>query len=87
MGGAAIAQFMGEAKRRRDMGLPPRQTEGKPRDASPRVVSWLPLTRKQAQNFMTWTGRGAWAGIGLLVMFWIVVRFIGPALGWWTLQG
>lgn len=81
---------MGEAKRRRDLGLPPRQTgqrSGKPRDTSPRVVSWLPLTRQQAQNFMTWTSRGAWTGIGLLVVLWLVVRFVGPALGWWTLQG
>jgi len=51
------------------------------------VVSWLPLTRQQARSFMTWTSRGAWAGIGLLVVLWLVVRFIGPALGWWTLEG
>ena len=78
---------MGEAKRRRDLGLPPRQTARQPRDTSPRVVSWLPLTRQQAQSFMTWTSRGAWAGIGLLVVVWLVVRLVGPALGWWTLQG
>jgi len=24
-------------------------------------------------------------GIGALALFWIVVRFIGPAVGWWTL--
>ena len=79
---------MGEAKRRRDLGLPPRQTSGrtgKLQDDSPRVVTWLPLTRRQAQSFMTWTSRGAWTGIGLLVVFWLVVRFVGPALGWWTL--
>ena len=80
-------QFMGEAKRRRDLGLSPRQPSGKPRDSSPRVVHWLPLTRQQARSFMTWTSRGAWTGIGLLVVFWLVVRFVGPALGWWTLQG
>ncbi len=78
---------MGEAKRRRDLGLPPRESGGKPKDTSPRLVSWLPLTRQQAQGFMTWTGRGAWAGIGLLVVFWLVIRFLGPALGWWTLEG
>ncbi|SAY39005.1 DUF2839 domain-containing protein [Candidatus Synechococcus spongiarum] len=78
---------MGEAKRRRDLGLPPRQTSRQPRDTSPRVVSWLPLTRQQARSFMTWTSRGAWGGIGLLVVVWLVVRFVGPALGWWTLQG
>lgn len=82
---------MGEAKRRRDLGLPPRQASGQrsgqSRDTSPRVVSWLPLTRQQAQRFMAWTSRGAWAGIGLLVVLWLVIRFVGPALGWWTLQG
>ena len=78
---------MGEAKRRRDLGLPPRQTSSKPRDSSPRVVSWLPLTRQQTRSFMRWTSRGAWVGIGLLVVCWLVVRFVGPALGWWTLQG
>ena len=78
---------MGEAKRRRDLGLPPRQPSGRPRDTSPRVVSWLPLTRQQARSFMTRTSRGAWAGIGLLVVIWLVVRFVGPALGWWILRG
>jgi len=24
-------------------------------------------------------------GIGALVLFWVTVRFIGPALGWWQL--
>ena len=27
----------------------------------------------------------SWFGIGGLVILWIVVRFIGPAAGWWTL--
>jgi hypothetical protein len=45
----------------------------------------LPLTRSQSQQFVALTTRGAWIGIGGLVVFWIVVRFIGPAAGWWTL--
>jgi len=24
-------------------------------------------------------------GIGALALFWITVRFLGPALGWWQL--
>jgi hypothetical protein len=31
------------------------------------------------------TTRGAWIGIGSLVLFWVIVRFIGPAAGWWSL--
>jgi hypothetical protein len=31
------------------------------------------------------TTQGAWIGIGSLVLFWVIVRFIGPAAGWWTL--
>ena len=54
-------------------------------DTSPRVVSWLPLTRNQTQQFMAVTTRGAWIGIGGMVVLWITVRFIGPAAGWWTL--
>ena len=78
---------MGEAKRRSDLGLAPRQATSAPKDTSPRVVSWLPITRKQTQAFMTWSSRAAWAGIALLLVLWIVVRFLGPALGWWTLKG
>jgi hypothetical protein len=25
-------------------------------------------------------------GIAALVLFWLTVRFIGPAAGWWTLS-
>ena len=78
---------MGEAKRRASQGLPPRSTpkSSKPTDTSPRLASWLPLTRNQADRFVALTTRGAWIGIGALVLFWVTVRFIGPAAGWWTL--
>ena len=78
---------MGEARRRSAQGLSPRQSKAsnKATDTSPRVVSWLPLTRNQTQQFMAVTTRGAWIGIGAMVVFWITVRFIGPAAGWWTL--
>ena len=75
---------MGEARRRASQGLPPRQPKTTS-DTSERIVSWLPLTKQQSGQFMAITTRGAWIGIGALVMFWIVVRFIGPAAGWWTL--
>jgi hypothetical protein len=86
---------MGEAKRRAAQGLPPR--EKKPSEkgsgkgqtsgiSSPRLVDWLPLTRDQADRFVSLTTRGAWVGIGALVLFWVTVRFLGPALGWWNLS-
>jgi len=57
---------MGEARRRAAQGLPPRQPKASTKavDTSPRVVSWLPLTRNQTQQFMAVTTRGAWIGIG-----------------------
>ncbi|MEB3183366.1 MAG: DUF2839 domain-containing protein [Cyanobacteriota bacterium] len=78
---------MGEAKRRAAQGLPPRAParSSKPADTSPRLVAWLPLTRNQADRFVAVSTRGAWIGIGALVLFWVTVRFIGPAAGWWTL--
>ena len=77
---------MGEARRRASQGLPPRQKkESAPAANSPRLVSWLPLTQEQGRQFVNWTTRGAWIGIGTLALFWITVRFIGPAAGWWQL--
>jgi hypothetical protein len=78
---------MGEAKRRAAQGLPPRQTKAAAaeRDDSPRLVAWFPLTRNQADRFVQLSTRGAWVGIAALVLFWVTVRFIGPAAGWWNL--
>jgi len=78
---------MGEARRRAAQGLPPRPRPARPSEVgtSPRLVSWLPLTRNQADRFVALSTRGAWVGIGALVLFWVTVRFLGPALGWWTL--
>jgi hypothetical protein len=79
---------MGEAKRRQIQGLPPRQPKANRStgsDTAPRIASWLPLSRDQADRFVTITTKGAWIGITALVIFWITVRFIGPAAGWWTL--
>ena len=74
---------MGEARRRSQEGLPPRQSKTKS-DNSPRIITWLPITEKQRDLFYSTTQRGGWIGIGILIAFWIVVRFIGPAAGWWV---
>jgi hypothetical protein len=79
---------MGEAKRRAIQGLPPRQPKAKPTGASDtagRILPWLPINRQQADRFVQLSTRGAWVGIAALVLFWLTVRFIGPALGWWEL--
>ena len=76
---------MGEAKRRNLQGLPPKTTKRAAVDTSPRLVEWLPFTRNQADQFVSLTTKGAWVGIAALVLFWLTVRFVGPAAGWWTL--
>ncbi|MEH2123900.1 DUF2839 domain-containing protein [Nostoc sp.] len=48
-----------------------------------RILSWVPITKTQGEQFVTWTTRGAWIGIGLMVVGWATIRFIGPAFGWW----
>ena len=74
---------MGEARRRADQGLPPRKTKNS-KDDSPRIFPWLPITFQQREQFFSITKLGAWIGIGICVIVWIVVRFIGPAAGWWV---
>ena len=76
---------MGEAKRRKSLGLPPREVPKKKEiDDSPRVIDWLPITENQKDYFIRLSIRASWLGIALLILLWIVVRFIGPAAGWWT---
>jgi Protein of unknown function (DUF2839) len=61
---------MGDAKRRKEQGTP----------ESKRIVSWLPLTTTQSEDFVRVSTQGAWIGIGLLVVdgainwaeFWLV---------------
>ena len=86
---------MGEAKRRSDQGLAPRgpRPAKAAKDNSPRILPWLPLTQNQGERFVSITTRGAWIGIGALVLglapraaaIVVTVRFIGPAAGWWAL--
>jgi len=76
---------MGEAKRRKNLGLPPRGDAPREEiDDSPRIINWLPFTEKQKNYFIKSSIRASWFGIALLILLWIIVRFIGPALGWWT---
>ena len=76
---------MGEAKRRKNLGLTPKtKLKNSNKDNSPRLFEWLPITENQKDNFIKVTIKGGWVGIGLLILLWIVVRFIGPALGFWT---
>ncbi|MBE9122421.1 DUF2839 domain-containing protein [Tychonema sp. LEGE 07199] len=70
---------MGEAKRRKD-------SIGDEFGKEERIVSWLPITKTQSEDFVRWTSRGSWIGISLLVGWWIVVRFVGPAAGWWVVD-
>ena len=77
---------MGEAKRRKTLGTPPKKNNIKSNeDNSPRFLEWLPLTINQRDSFMKLSIKASWFGIGGLVLLWVVVRFIGPAAGWWTL--
>ena len=70
---------MGEAKRRKT-------ALGENYGQEVRVFPWLPLTKTQSQQFVDWSIRGAWIGIGLLVAWWITVRLLGPTFGWWQVN-
>lgn len=70
---------MGESKRRKE-------TLGEDYGKEARFISWLPLSKSQAQRAYQLTTRGAWVGIGLLVATWVTIRFIGPSFGWWTVD-
>jgi fatty acid desaturase len=67
---------MGEAKRRKT-------ALGEKYGQDPQIFPWLPITKKQAEQFVNLTTRATWIGIGFLVVSWIIIRFIGPAFGWW----
>tara|TARA_Y100000589_G_scaffold327512_1_gene369478 strand:- start:84 stop:329 length:246 start_codon:yes stop_codon:yes gene_type:complete len=76
---------MGEAKRRKNLGIPPREAQVKKQiDNSPRLINWLPFTENQKDYFIKLSIKASWFGIGLLILLWIVVRFVGPVAGWWT---
>lgn len=68
---------MGESRRRQQaLG----ESYGKPEP----IIAGLPISKDMAAKFVTWTSRGAWAGIILMIAAWLTIRFIGPGFGWWT---
>ena len=76
---------MGEARRRLEKGLPARTNKIKnSKNDLTKLSSWWPITQDQKNQFINLTIRGGWFGIGLLVIIWITVRFVGPTLGWWV---
>jgi hypothetical protein len=70
---------MGDSKRRKEH-------LGEKYGQSQTVFPWLPLTKDQAEQFVRWTTRGSWIGIGALAVYWITLRFVGPAFGWWQVN-
>jgi len=70
---------MGEAKRRKE-------ALGEQYGQEKTILPWLPITKTQAEQFVKLTTTGAWIGIGLMIAVWIMVRFIGPGLGWWQVD-
>ncbi|CAA9219908.1 conserved hypothetical protein [uncultured Coleofasciculus sp.] len=70
---------MGEAKRRK-------AALGDKYGQDTKILPWLPISKSQSEQFVKWSTTGAWLGIGLLVAYWITVRFIGPTFGWWDVN-
>ena len=59
---------MGEAKRRKKLGLPPKKNNTKTKfDESPRLFEWLPFTIDQRDNLIKLSIKASWFGIGGLV--------------------
>ena len=70
---------MGEAKRRQN-------NLGDKYGKDKQIFPWLSLTQKQLDQAYKVTTKGAWIGIGTLATIWVIIRFIGPAFGWWELS-
>ncbi len=69
------------------MGDSKRKKTTTPVKESKRIVSWIPFTVAQSEDFVRVSTNGAWVGIGLLFLGWVTVRLIGPALGLWQTTG
>lgn len=67
---------MGEAKRRQE-------ALGEDYGTEPNMISWLPVKKQQLQKLYSIVMKGSWIGVFLVLLSWIVVRFIGPSFGWW----
>ncbi len=73
---------MGESKRRKET-----QGESYGNPDKDYLIKGLPvITKKQSEQFIELTTKGAWYGIGIMAFAWVVIRFVGPSLGWWTLM-
>lgn len=70
---------MGEAKRRK-------KSLGDNFGKEQRIYPWLPLTKTQAESAYNLTTKGAWIGISIMVVIWVTVRILGPALGLWAVE-
>ncbi|HEY9689552.1 MAG TPA: DUF2839 domain-containing protein [Coleofasciculaceae cyanobacterium] len=71
---------MGESKRRKSiLG----EDYGKSNET---ILPNVPITKQQADQFIKLTSRGAWTGIAVLLTAWVVIRFVGPAFGWWAVN-
>lgn len=68
---------MGESKRRQ-------QTLGDNYGKPEPILPGLPISKEMATKFITWSSRGAWTGIILMIVAWLTIRFIGPGFGWWS---
>ena len=71
---------MGEAKRRQEI-------LGEKYGQEPTILPWLPITERQLLRFYKVANKGAWIGIGVVLVGWATIRFIGPALGLWEVYG
>jgi hypothetical protein len=70
---------MGDSKRRKE-------ALGEKYGQEPTILPWLPITKTRSEQFVKWTTKGAWIGIGFLVVYWLTIRIIGPGLGWWQVN-
>lgn len=70
---------MGDSKRRKE-------NLGEKYGQEQNVLPWLPIKKSKAAQFVQYSTLGAWLGIGSLIAYWVVVRFIGPTLGWWEIN-
>lgn len=70
---------MGESKRRKE-------TLGDQYGQDQKIFPWLGISKKDADRFVKLTTRGAWFGIAFLAVFWLTIRVIAPAFGWWGLN-
>ncbi len=70
---------MGDSKRRKE-------TLGEKYGQEENILPWLPIKKSQSEQFVKLSTRGAWVGIGVLVAYWVVVRLLGPVLGWWQVN-